>query len=246
MPVPGRARRAYCPSPRRRGRSKEITGMRVVVRRWARRPAREPSFDRDVATRAISSAAQPLITPGGWRPWPVPPAGSSSSGASSWRAGTTSRRSSSWVRACARWRAAGTRSRRARANGQFYDRMALSPLNFDHTAHGITMDTFSRFERIAYPTFSWLVAGGQTSAVPWSLVVVNVIGLACLGGLGAVIARMGGFVVGFCPRVFRIRVGCPATWGDRDGDLRRGRRGRAPAQPSGRGRRRLQRGRAQS
>ncbi len=77
-------------------------------------------------------------------------------------------------------------------DGQFYYRMALSPLNFDHTAHGITMDTLSRFERIAYPAFSWLLAGGQVQAVPWSLVVVNVIGLACLGGLGAVIARDAG------------------------------------------------------
>lgn len=74
-------------------------------------------------------------------------------------------------------------------DGQFYYRMALSPLDFHRTAHGIKMDTLSRFERIGYPAFSWLLAAGQGSAVPWSLVIVNVIGLACLGGLGAVIAR---------------------------------------------------------
>ena len=51
------------------------------------------------------------------------------------------------------------------------------------------MDTLSRFERIGYPAFSWLVAAGRSSLVPWSLVIVNVIGLACLGALGAVIAR---------------------------------------------------------
>jgi hypothetical protein len=74
-------------------------------------------------------------------------------------------------------------------DGQFYYRMALSPLNFNHTAHGIRMDTLSRFERVSYPAFAWLVAGGRSFIVPWSLVIVNVIGLACLGALGAVIAR---------------------------------------------------------
>ena len=34
------------------------------------------------------------------------------------------------------------------------------PLNFNHTAHGIRMDTLSRFERISYPAFAWLVAAG--------------------------------------------------------------------------------------
>lgn len=77
-------------------------------------------------------------------------------------------------------------------DGQFYYRMALGPLNFNHTAYGIRMDTLSRFERISYPALSWLVAGGRSWLVPWSLVVVNVIGLACLGGLGAMIARDAG------------------------------------------------------
>ncbi len=77
-------------------------------------------------------------------------------------------------------------------DGQFYYRMALGPVNFDHTAYGIRMDTLSRFERISYPALSWLVAGGRTWLVPWSLVVVNVIGLACLGALGAMIAKESG------------------------------------------------------
>jgi len=74
-------------------------------------------------------------------------------------------------------------------DGQFYYRMALGPLNFDRTAHGIRMDTLSRFERVSYPALSWLVAGGRGAFVPWSLVIVNVIGLACLGGLGAMVAQ---------------------------------------------------------
>jgi hypothetical protein len=77
-------------------------------------------------------------------------------------------------------------------DGQFYYRMALTPLHFNHTAFGIRMDTLSRFERIGYPALSWLVAAGHRGLVPWSLVVVNVIGLAGLGALGAVIARAAG------------------------------------------------------
>ena len=77
-------------------------------------------------------------------------------------------------------------------DGQFYYRMALGPVNFHRTAFGIRMDTLSRFERISYPVFSWLLAAGRTAAVPWSMVVVNVVGLACLGALGAVLARDSG------------------------------------------------------
>ena len=77
-------------------------------------------------------------------------------------------------------------------DGQFFYRMALGPLNFHHSAYGIRMDTLSRFERIAYPAFAWLVAGGRSALVPWSLVIVNVLGLGCLGALGAVIARDAG------------------------------------------------------
>jgi len=77
-------------------------------------------------------------------------------------------------------------------DGQFYYRMALGPVNFNHTVSGIRMDTLSRFERISYPALSWLVAGGRSWLVPWSLVVVNIIGLACLGALGAMIARESG------------------------------------------------------
>jgi hypothetical protein len=77
-------------------------------------------------------------------------------------------------------------------DGQFYYRMALAPLNFHRTAFGIQLDTVSRFERIGYPALAWLGAGGHEQFVPWSLVVVNVIGLVSLGALGAVIARGAG------------------------------------------------------
>ena len=74
-------------------------------------------------------------------------------------------------------------------DGQFYYRIALGPLNFNRTAYGIRMDTLSRFERISYPAFAWLVGGGQKQVIPWSLVLVNIVGLASLGALGALMAR---------------------------------------------------------
>jgi len=74
-------------------------------------------------------------------------------------------------------------------DGQFYYRIALAPLNFSRTAYGIRMDTLSRFERVGYPVFAWLVGGGQKQVIPWSLVLVNIVGLACLGALGALMAR---------------------------------------------------------
>lgn len=77
-------------------------------------------------------------------------------------------------------------------DGQFYFRQALDPFDVARTAFGITLDNSVRLARIGYPALAWLVSFGQRSFVPWSLIVVNVAGLAALGGLGAVLARTGG------------------------------------------------------
>jgi hypothetical protein len=71
-------------------------------------------------------------------------------------------------------------------DGQFYYRLALDPTNLSRTAFGITLDSFSRVERLGYPFLAWLVAGGQHGSVPLALVVVNVAacgGVALAGGL---------------------------------------------------------------
>jgi hypothetical protein len=71
-------------------------------------------------------------------------------------------------------------------DGQFYYRLALDPMNLTRTAFGITLDSFSRVERLGYPFLAWLVAGGQHGAVPLALVIVNVAacgGVALAGGL---------------------------------------------------------------
>ncbi len=77
-------------------------------------------------------------------------------------------------------------------DGQFFYRLALNPLNFHHTAYGITMDRPYRYMRIGYPTLTWLVSAGQHSLVPVILVVVNIAAVGALGYLGALFAAQGG------------------------------------------------------
>lgn len=68
-------------------------------------------------------------------------------------------------------------------DGQFYYRFALAPYRLGTTFAGITLDTPFRRARIGYSFISWITAGGQTGAVPWTLIIVNVVGLGVLGWL---------------------------------------------------------------
>lgn len=77
-------------------------------------------------------------------------------------------------------------------DGQFYFRMALDPFDVARTAFGITFDSAERLSRIGYPFLAWVASGGVRGAVPWTLVALNVAGLAVLGLLGALLARAGG------------------------------------------------------
>src|ERR1700751_1542630 len=77
-------------------------------------------------------------------------------------------------------------------DGQFFYRLALNPLNFHHTAYGITMDRPYRYMRIGYPVLTWLVSAGQHSLVPVMLVVINIAAIGALGYLGAMFAMRGG------------------------------------------------------
>lgn len=77
-------------------------------------------------------------------------------------------------------------------DGQFYYRMALDPLGMARTAYGITLDSVDRLSRVGYPLLAWLAAGGVHAAVPWTLVAVNVAGLAAVAFAGAVLARDAG------------------------------------------------------
>ena len=77
-------------------------------------------------------------------------------------------------------------------DGQFFYRLALNPLNFHHTAYGITMDRPYRYMRIGYPALSWLVSAGQHALIPVMLVVINIAAIGALGYLGAMFAAQGG------------------------------------------------------
>jgi len=78
-------------------------------------------------------------------------------------------------------------------DGQFFYRLALNPLNFHHTAYGITVDRPYRYMRIGYPALTWLFSLGQHAAVPVVLVAVNIAAIGAMGYLGAVFARDGGW-----------------------------------------------------
>src|SRR5260370_26529610 len=51
-------------------------------------------------------------------------------------------------------------------DGQFFYRLALNPLNFHHTAYGITMDRPYRYMRLGYPALTRLIPFGQHSLLP--------------------------------------------------------------------------------
>ena len=77
-------------------------------------------------------------------------------------------------------------------DGQFYYRMALDPGDFARSAFGIRLDSFSRLERIGYPTVAWLLAAGNPSLVPDTLIVTNVVSLGAVGLGGALLAQDSG------------------------------------------------------
>ena len=77
-------------------------------------------------------------------------------------------------------------------DGQFFYRLAINPLNFHHTAYGITMDRPYRYMRVGYPALTWLVSLGQRDLIPVMLVVVNIAAIGYLGYLGAVFAVQSG------------------------------------------------------
>jgi hypothetical protein len=77
-------------------------------------------------------------------------------------------------------------------DGQFFYRLALNPLNFRHTAYGITMDRPYRFMRIGYPLLTWLADFGQHLLAPVMLVAINIVAVGAIGYLGGIFARDGG------------------------------------------------------
>src|SRR6516162_3610347 len=77
-------------------------------------------------------------------------------------------------------------------DGQFFYRLALNPLNFHHTAYGITMDRPYRYMRIGYPVLTWAADFGQHLPAALMLVTINIVAVGAIGYLGGIFARDGG------------------------------------------------------
>ncbi|MFN8471912.1 MAG: hypothetical protein U0822_06930 [Anaerolineae bacterium] len=75
-------------------------------------------------------------------------------------------------------------------DGQFYYRLALSPLTTSFTEFGIRLDNPAyRQQRILYPLAAWAVSFGQPSLVPSAMVLLNYLAVAALGLVGGLYAR---------------------------------------------------------
>jgi hypothetical protein len=78
-------------------------------------------------------------------------------------------------------------------DGQFYYRFAINPFNWHLTAYGITIDHPYRYTRIGYSVVAWLLsAGGHACALPFVLVLVNLLCVAGIAWLGGLLAHESG------------------------------------------------------
>lgn len=74
-------------------------------------------------------------------------------------------------------------------DGQYFYRLALDPLTSTRTDFGIKLDDPAyRQQRILYPAAAWALSLGRAGWAPWTLLLVNVAGLAGLGLLGSALA----------------------------------------------------------
>ena len=87
-------------------------------------------------------------------------------------------------------------------DGQFYYRMALHPLSREARVDGIRFDfPVYRSQRIGYPLLIHVLSGGDSRAVPWCMLVVNVLALAMIAGIAATITNrvLAGLTVALYP-----------------------------------------------
>lgn len=77
-------------------------------------------------------------------------------------------------------------------DGQFSYRLAVDPTDLRPEAQGVTLDAALRLQRITYPALAFVVSLGQEAWVPAALVAVNVLGLAAVALLAALLARDAG------------------------------------------------------
>jgi hypothetical protein len=74
-------------------------------------------------------------------------------------------------------------------DGQFYYRIAAAPFSAAHTAAGVTFDGSFRWARWLYGAIAYGISGGHQNAVPWALLITNLVALTALGVIGGGLAR---------------------------------------------------------
>ncbi len=78
-------------------------------------------------------------------------------------------------------------------DGMMFYRLALDPFTRVQTAYGITLDEPSyRQQRILYPLLVWMLSLGNPEWVPWLMVAVNLLAIACMAlGAGGITRQYG-------------------------------------------------------
>jgi hypothetical protein len=79
-------------------------------------------------------------------------------------------------------------------DGQFYYRLALKPYTTARTEFGLKLDQPSRRQqRILYPGLAWILSGGgQSRAVAWVLILINLVSYGVVSWLGVLLVRQSG------------------------------------------------------
>ncbi len=79
-------------------------------------------------------------------------------------------------------------------DGQYYYRIARSPLSLEDRVDGIDLDRPAyRNARIGYPLAAWVLSlGGMFALVPWALAAINIVAVGVIGALGARFAESSG------------------------------------------------------
>jgi hypothetical protein len=83
-------------------------------------------------------------------------------------------------------------------DGQFYYRLALHPFTKVQFDYGIALDDAPyRQQRILYPLFAYLLGLGQTSWIPWSMILANYFAICLLAFSAARLAELFGISAGY-------------------------------------------------
>lgn len=77
-------------------------------------------------------------------------------------------------------------------DGQFYYRMGRDPASLHWSAYGVTLDEWYRLVRIGYSALAWLGSAGVPAALPYALVIINVLAVGAVGALGGALAQQAG------------------------------------------------------